>query len=96
MDERRASILSPAFHALAVVLPDARAALESGLMVNQHGRLIQSDNQDIKEVGKKIDTLTKVMRNKPTLNMNADQGGLTAIWKYGANWITYAEDQTRF
>lgn len=80
----------------SIVLPDARAALESGLAVNRHGRLVQNEGSEIKEVGKKIDTLTKVMRNKPTLNMNADQGGLTAIWKYGANWITYAEDQTRF
>lgn len=80
----------------SIVLPDARAALESGLAVNRHGRLVQNDNGDIKEVGRKIDTLTKVMRNKPTLNMNADQGGLTAMWKYGANWVAYAEDQTRF
>jgi hypothetical protein len=80
----------------SIVLPDARAALESGLAVNRHGRLVQNEGSEIKEVGKKIDTLTKVMRNKPTLNMNADQGGLTAIWKYGANWVTYAEDQTRF
>lgn len=80
----------------SIVLPDARAALESGLAVNRHGRLVQNENQDIKEVGKKIDTLTKVMRNKPTLNMSADQGGLTAMWQYGANWVSYAEDQTRF
>lgn len=80
----------------SIVLPDARAALESGLAVNKHGRLVQNNNNDIKEVGKKIDTLTKVVRNKPTLNMSADQGGLTAMWQYGANWITYAEDQTRF
>lgn len=80
----------------SIVLPDARAALESGLSVNRHGRLVQNESQDIKEVGRKIDTLTKVMRNKPTLNMSADQGGLTAMWQYGANWVTYAEDQTRF
>lgn len=80
----------------SIVLPDARAALESGLAVNRHGRLVQNENGDIKEVGRKIDTLTKVMRNKPTLNMNADQGGLTAMWQYGANWVTYADDQTRF
>jgi hypothetical protein len=80
----------------SIVLPDARAALESGLAVNRHGRLVQNDQGDIKEVGRKIDTLTKVVRNKPTLNMSADQGGLTAMWQYGANWVTYAEDQTRF
>ena len=80
----------------SIVLPDARAALESGLAVNRYGRLVQNDGGDIKEVGRKIDTLTKVMRNKPTLNMSADQGGLTAMWQYGANWVTYADDQTRF
>lgn len=80
----------------SIVLPDARAALESGLAVNRHGRLVQQDNGDIKEVGRKIDTLTKVMRNKPVLNMSADQGGLTAIWKYGANTVKYIEDQTGF
>jgi hypothetical protein len=82
----------------SIVLPDARAALESGLAVNRHGRLVQQDNgnQEIKEVGQKIDTLTKVMRNKPVLNMSADQGGLTAMWKYGSNWVSYSEDQTSF
>lgn len=80
----------------SIVLPDARAALESGLAVNQHGRLVQAENNDIKDVGRKIDTLTKVMRNKPTLNMSADQSGLTAMWKYGSNWITYTEDQVKF
>lgn len=80
----------------SIVLPDARAALESGLAVNRHGRLVQQENNEIREVGKKIDTLTKVLRNKPVLNMNADQGGLTAMWNYGANTIKYIEDQTRF
>jgi hypothetical protein len=80
----------------SIVLPDARAALESGLAVNRHGRLVQQENQDIKEVGRKIDTLTKVMRNKPVLNMNASQSGLTAIWNYGANQTSYVEDQTRY
>lgn len=81
----------------SIVLPDARAALESGLAVNRHGRLVQQDNGgDIKEVGRKIDTLTKVMRNKPVLNMSADQGGLTAIWKYGANMVKYVDEQVNF
>jgi hypothetical protein len=82
----------------SIVFPDVRAALESGLAVNRHGHLVQQDggSKEIKEVGRKIETLTKVMRNKPVLNMNADQGGLTAIWKFGANWVTYSDDQTRF
>jgi len=80
----------------SIVLPDARAALESGLAVNRQGRLVQHGDIDIKEVGRKIDTLTKVMRNKPVLNMSATESGFTAIWNYGANWVSYAEDQTRF
>lgn len=81
----------------SIVLPDARAALESGLAVNRHGQLVQQDNGgDIKEVGRKIDTLTKVMRNKPVLNMSADQGGLTAMWKYGANMVKYVDEQVNF
>lgn len=80
----------------SIVLPDARAALESGLAVNQYGRLIQTQGESMHDVGRKIDTLTKVMKNKPVLNMSADQGGLTAIWKYGANWVQYVEDQTKF
>jgi hypothetical protein len=80
----------------SIVLPDARAALESGLAVNQQGRLVQADNYDIKEVGRKIDTLTKVIRNKPVLNMNATESGLTAIWNHGANTVAYIDEQTRF
>lgn len=80
----------------SIVLPDARAALESGLAVNRHGRLVQQENADIKDVGRKIDTLTKVMRNKPVLNMSADQSGLTAMWNYGANRVKYIEEQTGF
>lgn len=80
----------------SIVLPDARAALEGGLAVNRHGRLVQAENNEIKEVGRKIDTLTKVMRNKPVLNMSASESGLTAMWNYGANTVSYIEDQTRF
>jgi hypothetical protein len=80
----------------SIVLPDARAAMESGLAVNRHGRLVQAENNEIKEVGRKIDTLTKVMRNKPVLNMSASESGLTAMWNYGANTVAYIEDQTRF
>jgi hypothetical protein len=81
----------------SIVLPDARAALESGLMVNQHGRLISaSAGIDTSRVEQKLDTIAKAIKNKPVLNMNASESGLTAMWNYGANWVTYAEDQTRF
>jgi hypothetical protein len=79
----------------SIVLPDARAALESGLAVNRHGRLVQSDNSNLK-IEQKLDHIAKVIKNKPVLNMSADQAGLTAMWQYGANWVKYVEDQTMF
>lgn len=80
----------------SIVLPDARAALESGLAVNRHGRLVQNNGNNNYKIEQKLDHIAKVIKNKPVLNMSADQGGLTAMWKYGSNWVTYAEDQTRF
>lgn len=79
----------------SIVLPDARAALESGMVVNRYGRLVQQDVGSHR-IEQKLDHIAKVIKNKPVLNMNADQGGLTAMWQYGANWVTYADDQTRF
>lgn len=80
----------------SIVLPDARKALESGLAVNQHGRLVSSGSADTSRVEQKLDTIAKAIRNKPVLNMSASQSGLTAMWNYGANWVTYTEDQTSF
>lgn len=79
----------------SIVLPDARAALESGLAVNRHGRLVPQDNGNIK-IEQKLDNIAKVIKNKPVLNMSANESGLTAMWNYGANWISYIEDQTRY
>lgn len=79
----------------SIVLPDARAALESGLAVNQHGRLVHNDNSNQK-IEQKLDHIAKVIKNKPVLNMNADQGGLTAMWMYGANRVTYVDEQVNF
>lgn len=80
----------------SIVLPDARAALEGGLAVNQHGRLVQNDNNTTLKIEQKLDIIAKAIKNKPVLNMNASEGGLTAMWQYGANWITYVEDQVNF
>lgn len=81
----------------SIVLPDARRALESGLAVNQHGRLVSATTGvDTSRVEQKLDTIAKAIKNKPVLNMSASESGLTAMWNYGANWVTYAEDQTRF
>lgn len=79
----------------SIVLPDARAALESGLAVNKQGRLVQQDNSNGK-IEQKLDHIAKVIKNKPVLNMNANEAGLTAIWNYGANWVNYMEDQIKF
>jgi hypothetical protein len=81
----------------SIVLPDARAVLEGGLAVNQQGRLVASGgNTDMSRVEQKLDTIAKAIRNKPVLNMNATESGLTAIWNHGANTVTYIDEQTRF
>jgi hypothetical protein len=80
----------------SIVLPDARAALESGLAVNKYGRLVENKGADTSRVEQKLDTIAKAIKNKPVLNMSASQSGLTAMWNYGANWVTYVEDQTSF
>ncbi|MFO7257941.1 MAG: hypothetical protein DIU61_009610 [Bacteroidota bacterium] len=79
----------------SIVYPDARQALESGLVVNRHGRLVQAGT-DTSKIEQKLDKLTTVIKNKPVLNMSATQGGLTAMWQYGANWVTYVDDCTGF
>lgn len=79
----------------SIVYPDARQALESGLVVNRHGRLVQAGT-DTSKIEQKLDRLTSVIKNKPVLNMKAGQDGLTAVWRYGANWIGYVEDSVRF
>lgn len=81
----------------SIVFPDSRKMLESGLAVNRRGVLIQRNNGNNNDVlGRKIDTLTNVIRNKPVQNLSADGRGLTALWNYGANWIMYVEDNTGF
>lgn len=79
----------------SIVYPDARAVLESGLAVNQYGRLVNRGN-DTSKIEQKLDKLTSVIKNKPVLKMNATERGLAAMWEYGANTVTYVEDQTRF
>lgn len=79
----------------SIIYPDARAIMEGGLAVNKSGKLIETKN-DNKRVEQKLDKLTSVIKNKPVMNISADQGGLTAMWQYGANWVAYVEDQTKF
>jgi hypothetical protein len=80
----------------SIVLPDARAALEGGLAVNQLGKLVANGANDTSRIEQKLDTIAKAIRNKPVLNMSATDSGLTAMWNYGANTISYIDEQTRF
>lgn len=81
----------------SIVFPDSRKMLESGLAVNRRGVLIERNNgKDNDVLGRKIDTLTNVIRNKPVQNISADGRGFTALWQYGASWIMYVDDNTGF
>lgn len=79
----------------SIVYPDARLMLESGLVVNRQGRLVEA-SRDNSKIEQKLDKLTQVIKNKPVLNMHADQSGLTAMWLFGANTVSYVEDQIGF
>lgn len=79
----------------SIVYPDARVMLESGLVVNRQGRLVEA-GRDNSKIEQKLDKLTQVIKNKPVLNMHADQSGLTAMWLFGANTVSYVEDQVGF
>lgn len=79
----------------SIVYPDARAVLESGLVVNRQGKLVEA-GRDTAKIEQKLDKLTQVIKNKPVLNLNADHSGLTAIWHFGANRVSYVEDQVGF
>lgn len=78
----------------SIVYPDARLMLESGLVVNRNGRLVEANNDN--KIEQKLDKLISVVKNKPVLNMRAGADGLTAIWEYGATTIRYVDDQVRF
>lgn len=81
----------------SIVYPDARLMLESGLVVNRFGRLVETgQGTDTRKIEQKLDKLTSVVKNKPVLNMRAGQDGLVAMWEFGANRVEYVEDQVRF
>lgn len=80
----------------SIVFPDSRKMLESGLAVNRRGVLIQNNKTDDGGVVREIRKLATVIKNKKETNISADERGLTAIWKYGANWISYVEDNINF
>ncbi len=84
----------------SIVYPDARKVMEAGIAssmaVNKAGRLVEMPQISTGGIEQKIDKLTNVIRNKRELNLSATQGGMTAIWKYGANSIRYTEDQTKW
>lgn len=80
----------------SIVLPDARQMLESGLAVNARGMLVRNDRSDNDQLGRKIDRLTSVVKNKREIHLSADQSGLTNIVQYGSNWLKYVEDSTGF
>lgn len=78
----------------SIVYPNARAVLENGLVVNRQGRLVEAAKDN--KIEQKLDKLISVVKNKPVLNLQADQSGLTAMWQYGASRIGYVEDQVGF
>lgn len=83
-----------------VVLPDASKLIDYVLAGNMGGRLAThpgaTDNSDLKAIRQGLDKVEAAIKSKKELHLNAGESGLTAIWKHGANSISYIESNTNW
>lgn len=83
-----------------VVLPDASKLIDYVLAGNMGGRLAThpgaTDNSDLKAIRQGLDKVEAAIKSKKELHLNAGETGLTAIWKHGANSISYIESNTNW
>jgi hypothetical protein len=86
----------------SIVLPDADIAMQYAL---NSGNKIYSDSSydhaaaQIKMLETKLDkqsALLQKIADKPTLNLNATNDGMTALWKWSANQLNYLNDNTNW
>lgn len=83
-----------------VVLPDANQLIDYVLAGNMGGRLAAhpgvTDNSDLKAIRQGLDKVEAAIKSKKELHLNAGEAGLTAIWKHGANSISYINENTNW
>lgn len=84
-----------------VVLPDASKLIDYVLAGNMGGRLqkvVSTTTQDpgLAAVKLGLDKVEAAIKNKKELHIGASDGGLTAVWRYGANSISYVNENTNW
>lgn len=84
-----------------IVLPDANQLVDYVLAGHMGGHIMtrgeaKTDNSVAHAVGRLERNLVKAIQSKKELHLNASQGGLAAMWKWGANQTKYINDQTNW
>lgn len=83
-----------------VVLPDASKLIDYVLAGNMGGRLAAhpgaTDNNLKNEINEMRKDIVQAIKSKKELHLNAGESGLTAIWKHGANSVSYINENTNW
>lgn len=92
-----------------IILPDARKALAVSakeamqqtdrLMLNGSLVKISQPEVDFSTLEKQLKNQTRLLQKiseKRELHLDASEGGLTAMWKYGASRVTYINENTNW
>lgn len=83
-----------------VVLPDANQLINYVLAGHMGGRLQVAPKakagSDTKRIEDKLDNVVAAIKSQPKTDIRANEGGLTAVIKYGASQLKYINDQTNW
>jgi len=83
-----------------VVLPDASKLIDYVLAGNMGGRLAThpgaTDNNLKNEINEMRKDIVQAIKSKKELHLKAGESGLAAIWKHGANQISYVNENTNW
>jgi len=84
-----------------IVLPDANQLINYVLAGHMGGSLkvnksVPSENGLEVEIKAMKKDVVNAIRNQPKVNLQASEGGLSAMWQYGANRISYINDNTNW
>jgi hypothetical protein len=83
----------------SIVLPDAKKALESGIVSSMRGRgnVLSAENRiDFSRLENEMRLTRQAIKNKKELHLSGSQSMMTALWKHGANINKYIDENIRF
>jgi hypothetical protein len=83
-----------------IILPDANMLVNYVLAGHMGGRLAVNqpvrENSDLQDLKTELKGLRTDIRNKKELHLSASDSGLSAMWKHGANQISYLNENTNW